>query len=111
MRDLRRTRDFVRIQGDDGSVPHLCTEEEVGEEGEGKLVEWCSSADVCVNQGAFHTMELPETIRKRLEDFSRNVLFDQSRTQPFTKENDTFLPHGKPSQHCGHISFDDNDAN
>nr|XP_046250328.1 transmembrane protein 17B [Scatophagus argus] len=40
-------------------------------------------------------MELPETIRKRLEDFSRNVLFDQSRTQPFSKGNDTFLPHDK----------------
>ncbi|XP_078113712.1 transmembrane protein 17B [Sander vitreus] len=40
-------------------------------------------------------MALSETIRKRLEDFSRNVLFDQSRTQPFTKENDTFLPHDK----------------
>ncbi|XP_029008280.1 transmembrane protein 17B [Betta splendens] len=40
-------------------------------------------------------MDLPETIRKRLEDFSRNVLFDQSRTQPFTKENDTFLRHDK----------------
>ncbi|XP_039989775.1 transmembrane protein 17B [Xiphias gladius] len=40
-------------------------------------------------------MDLPEAIRKRLEDFSRNVLFDQSRTQPFSKENDTFLPHDK----------------
>lgn len=40
-------------------------------------------------------MDLPETIRKRLEDFSRNVLFDQSRTQTFTKENGAFLPHGK----------------
>ncbi|XP_059190968.1 transmembrane protein 17B isoform X1 [Centropristis striata] len=40
-------------------------------------------------------MELPDTIRKRLEDFSRNVLFDQSRSQPFTKENDTFFPHDK----------------
>ena len=42
------------------------------------------------------TMELPETIRKRLEDFSRNVLFDQSWTEPFSKDNDTFLPHGTP---------------
>lgn len=25
-------------------------------------------------------MELPEAVRKGLEDFSRNVLFDQSRT-------------------------------
>lgn len=40
-------------------------------------------------------MDLPETIRKRLEDFSRNVLFDQNRTQTHTKENDAFLPHGK----------------
>ncbi|KAI3370793.1 hypothetical protein L3Q82_007327 [Scortum barcoo] len=38
-------------------------------------------------------MELPETIRKRLEDFSRNVLFDQ--TQPFMKEDDAFLSHDK----------------
>ncbi|XP_026168195.1 transmembrane protein 17B [Mastacembelus armatus] len=40
-------------------------------------------------------MELSETIRKRLEDFSRNVILDHSRTQPFTRENDTFLPHEK----------------
>ncbi|KAG7235982.1 hypothetical protein INR49_001679 [Caranx melampygus] len=40
-------------------------------------------------------MDLPETIRRRLEDFSRNVLFDQSRTEPFSKENNTFLPHDK----------------
>ncbi|XP_034541628.1 transmembrane protein 17B [Notolabrus celidotus] len=40
-------------------------------------------------------MELPGTIRKRLEDFSRNVLFDQSRTQTTPKENETFLPHDK----------------
>ncbi|XP_051238393.1 transmembrane protein 17B isoform X2 [Dicentrarchus labrax] len=40
-------------------------------------------------------MDLPETLRKRLEDFSRNVLFDQSRTQPLTKENDPFSPHDK----------------
>ncbi|XP_042267078.1 transmembrane protein 17B [Thunnus albacares] len=40
-------------------------------------------------------MDLPETIRKRLEDFSRNVLFDQSRTQPLPKEHETFLPHDK----------------
>uniref|UniRef100_A0A3B3CV08 Transmembrane protein 17 n=1 Tax=Oryzias melastigma TaxID=30732 RepID=A0A3B3CV08_ORYME len=26
-------------------------------------------------------MELPDAVRKRLEDFSRNVLFDQSRTE------------------------------
>lgn len=40
-------------------------------------------------------MDLPETIRKRLDDFSRNVLLDQRWTQPVTKENDTFLPQGK----------------
>ncbi|KAM4572709.1 transmembrane protein 17B [Odontesthes bonariensis] len=40
-------------------------------------------------------MELPETIRRRLEDFSRNVLFDQSWTESFSKDNDTFLPHDK----------------
>ncbi|XP_073328708.1 transmembrane protein 17B [Pagrus major] len=40
-------------------------------------------------------MDLPDTIRKRLEDFSRNVLFDQSRTQTLTKENGAFLPHDK----------------
>lgn len=45
-------------------------------------------------------MELPETIRRRLEDFSRNVLFDQTGTQPFTKENGTFLPHGKKIQNA-----------
>ncbi|XP_022069459.1 transmembrane protein 17B [Acanthochromis polyacanthus] len=40
-------------------------------------------------------MELPDPIRKRLEDFSRNVLFDQSRTEAFSKDHDTFLPHDK----------------
>ncbi|MEQ2276053.1 Transmembrane protein 17B [Xenotaenia resolanae] len=40
-------------------------------------------------------MGLPETIRKRLDNFSRNVLFDQSRTELFAKQNDEFLPHGK----------------
>ncbi|KAL3061846.1 hypothetical protein OYC64_009895 [Pagothenia borchgrevinki] len=40
-------------------------------------------------------MDLSETIRKRLEDFSRNVLFDQSRSRSVARENDTFLPHGK----------------
>lgn len=32
LRDLRGARDSVRIQGDDGSVPHLCSQEEVGKE-------------------------------------------------------------------------------
>ncbi|XP_069384913.1 transmembrane protein 17B isoform X2 [Paralichthys olivaceus] len=36
-------------------------------------------------------MELPETIRRRLEDFSRNVLFDRSRTQTLSKRNDECL--------------------
>lgn len=40
-------------------------------------------------------MDLPETLRRRLEDFSRNVLSDQGRTQSLSKEHDTFLPHGK----------------
>ncbi|XP_029377870.1 transmembrane protein 17B [Echeneis naucrates] len=40
-------------------------------------------------------MELPETLRKRLEDFSRNVLFEQSRSEVFSRENNTFLPHDK----------------
>lgn len=40
-------------------------------------------------------MDLPDGIRKRLEDFSRNVLFDQSGTRTVARENDTFLPHGK----------------
>uniref|UniRef100_A0A1A8NDT8 Transmembrane protein 17 n=3 Tax=Nothobranchius TaxID=28779 RepID=A0A1A8NDT8_9TELE len=40
-------------------------------------------------------MELPETVRRRLEDFSRNVLFDQTRTEPFSKHNDSFIPHDK----------------
>uniref|UniRef100_A0A3Q4BTI9 Transmembrane protein 17B n=1 Tax=Mola mola TaxID=94237 RepID=A0A3Q4BTI9_MOLML len=33
-------------------------------------------------------MELADTLRKRLEDFSRNVLFEQSRSPPFAGEND-----------------------
>ncbi|XP_029991563.1 transmembrane protein 17B [Sphaeramia orbicularis] len=40
-------------------------------------------------------MELPETVRKRLENFSRNVLFDQNRTQSLAKDHDTFLLHDK----------------
>ncbi|CAJ1057345.1 transmembrane protein 17B [Xyrichtys novacula] len=40
-------------------------------------------------------MELPGTIRRRLEDFSRNVLFEQNRTETITKENDSFSPHDK----------------
>ncbi|XP_008335724.1 transmembrane protein 17B [Cynoglossus semilaevis] len=40
-------------------------------------------------------MELPETIRKRLEGFSRNVLFDQTRMWGFSKENDAVLSHDK----------------
>ncbi|KAM9855027.1 transmembrane protein 17B [Aulostomus maculatus] len=40
-------------------------------------------------------MDLPVTIRKHLEDFSRNVLFDQSRTQPSSKEHDVYLPHDR----------------
>ncbi|KAF3689037.1 Transmembrane protein 17B [Channa argus] len=40
-------------------------------------------------------MDLPDAIRRRLEDFSRNVLFDQSRNRPHTKENDTFFRHDK----------------
>ncbi|XP_017274388.1 transmembrane protein 17B [Kryptolebias marmoratus] len=40
-------------------------------------------------------MELPETLRKRLDDFSRGVLFDQSRTEPSSKGDETFLPHDK----------------
>lgn len=38
-------------------------------------------------------MELPETLRKHLEDFSRNVLFDQSRTEASSKDRDAFLAH------------------
>ncbi|TKS73212.1 Transmembrane protein 17B [Collichthys lucidus] len=40
-------------------------------------------------------MEMPETLRRRLEDFSRTVLFDRSRTQSFTKEDGAFLAHDK----------------
>ncbi|KAM6937508.1 transmembrane protein 17B [Xenentodon cancila] len=40
-------------------------------------------------------MDLPDSIRKRLEYFSRNVLFDQSRTGTFSKDENTFLPHDK----------------
>ncbi|KAM9754549.1 transmembrane protein 17B [Menidia menidia] len=40
-------------------------------------------------------MELPETVRRGLEDFSRNVLFDPSRSEPFSKDDNTFLPHDK----------------
>uniref|UniRef100_A0A3P9JTI2 Transmembrane protein 17 n=1 Tax=Oryzias latipes TaxID=8090 RepID=A0A3P9JTI2_ORYLA len=31
-------------------------------------------------------MELPDAVRRRLEDFSRNVLFDRSRTEEFPKD-------------------------
>ncbi|XP_054893939.1 transmembrane protein 17B isoform X1 [Poeciliopsis prolifica] len=41
-------------------------------------------------------MELPETIRKRLDDFSRHILFDQRRTVTFPGESDGSLPHDKP---------------
>ncbi|XP_069018067.1 transmembrane protein 17B isoform X2 [Embiotoca jacksoni] len=40
-------------------------------------------------------MDLPETIRRRLDDFSRNVLFDQSRSGPSSKDHDTCLPDDK----------------
>ncbi|XP_061578541.1 transmembrane protein 17B [Cololabis saira] len=40
-------------------------------------------------------MDLPDAIRKRLEDFSRNVLFDQSRSGTFSKDNGAFSPHDK----------------
>ncbi|TNN59781.1 Transmembrane protein 17B [Liparis tanakae] len=33
-------------------------------------------------------MDLPEALRRRLEDFSRTVLFNQSGTQPCAEEND-----------------------
>ncbi|XP_024137156.1 transmembrane protein 17B [Oryzias melastigma] len=38
-------------------------------------------------------MELPDAVRKRLEDFSRNVLFDQSRTEQFPKDTGASFPH------------------
>lgn len=82
MRDLSGTRDFFGRQGNESSARCLCSL-------------FFSPGDVCARQRGFHTMDLPETIRKRLEDFSRNVLFDQSRTQPLSKEHDTFLAHGK----------------
>ncbi|XP_034390888.1 transmembrane protein 17B [Cyclopterus lumpus] len=40
-------------------------------------------------------MDLPEALRRRLEDFSRTVLFDQSGTRPSTTENDAFVQHDK----------------
>ncbi|XP_070828121.1 transmembrane protein 17B [Chaetodon trifascialis] len=40
-------------------------------------------------------MDLPDTIRKRLDYFSRSVLFDQGQIESVTKENDAFLPHDK----------------
>lgn len=40
-------------------------------------------------------MELPENLRKRLEDFSRNVLFDPSKNQSISKEHESFLLHDK----------------
>ncbi|XP_068169912.1 transmembrane protein 17B [Antennarius striatus] len=40
-------------------------------------------------------MELPDKIRRRLDDFSRNVLFDESWTQSPTKGTDTFSTHEK----------------
>lgn len=57
-----------------------------------------SSPDVCVYHTSFHTMELPETIRKPLEYISRNVLFDQDG--PFTEDNDTFMPQGKETRNA-----------
>ncbi|XP_075995435.1 transmembrane protein 17B [Genypterus blacodes] len=36
-------------------------------------------------------MDIPETIRKRLDDFTRNVLFDPNRTLPGIKEQDVAL--------------------
>ncbi|XP_038161424.1 transmembrane protein 17B [Cyprinodon tularosa] len=41
-------------------------------------------------------MELPRTIRKRLDNFSRNILFDQSSfLTELSKGNEGFLPHDK----------------
>ncbi|RVE72216.1 hypothetical protein OJAV_G00059710 [Oryzias javanicus] len=37
-------------------------------------------------------MELPDAVRKRLDDFSRNVLFDQSRTEQCPKDTGTSFP-------------------
>ncbi|KAG9330928.1 hypothetical protein AGOR_G00170610 [Albula goreensis] len=38
-------------------------------------------------------MELPDSIRKRLGDFSRTVFIDQNRTQPSADEHIKFLGH------------------
>ncbi|KAM9807624.1 transmembrane protein 17B [Neosynchiropus ocellatus] len=40
-------------------------------------------------------MDLPETLRKRLDDFSRNVLFEPSRSQPPSKDHDAILQRDK----------------
>ncbi|XP_068459920.1 transmembrane protein 17B [Clinocottus analis] len=40
-------------------------------------------------------MDLPEALRRRLEDFSRTVLFDQRGTRPSTRENDALVPQDK----------------
>ncbi|XP_072291236.1 transmembrane protein 17B [Eucyclogobius newberryi] len=40
-------------------------------------------------------MELPENVRKRLEDFSRNVLFDPNRSHSATKDHEPFGPNDK----------------
>lgn len=83
-RDFSGTRDFFGNHGDDGGGRNVC------EEGCVRFPRWCV-------QLAEYTMDLPETIRRRLEDFSRNVLFDQSRAGPFSQENNTFAAHGGSS--------------
>ncbi|KAM3870348.1 transmembrane protein 17B [Diretmus argenteus] len=40
-------------------------------------------------------MDLPQSIRKRLGDFSRNVFIDQSRTQLTPEDHVTFLGHNR----------------
>lgn len=84
-------REISSVSRRQRSVERRCSREEA------VSVSWCFWG---VQRKAFHPetvnsfkMELPESVRKGLEDFSRNVLFDQSRT--LSKERGTFLPHGK----------------
>lgn len=79
MRDLRITRDFCWS-------PRQRRQRREPEPG---------AYDGCVYHRAFYTMDLPDTIRRRLDHFSRNVLFDQTQIQAVAKENDSFLPHGE----------------
>ncbi|KAM4618876.1 transmembrane protein 17B [Polymixia lowei] len=50
-------------------------------------------------------MELPQPIRKRLGDFSRNVFIDQSRTHLTPEDHVTFLGHNREVVSCLHLQM------